>query len=414
MFRCTSRARSAVRLVRSSSLLALAAFAVACGNGGDGGGGIPASTTVALEAAFDGAVFDRPVKLVQHPDDDDRWYVVEQGGAIVTFLASAPAATREVAVDLSTSVILGATTGGGEQGVLGLAFDPAFDAVTGGELYIAYTDEAADESILARYSSSDGGLRFTFEEVVLAIDHPRSNHNGGDLVFDRDGDFLFYSMGDGGGGGDPDENGQDTTTLLGTILRLDVRSLAPPGEDYAIPPGNPFEGNPTCRGGFGAVDCPEIWAWGLRNPWRMAVDPVTGDLWTGDVGQSAREEIDRILGDRNYGWDCVEGDRDFQFIPPCDTIVFEPPEAVHDRTEAGAITGGVVYRGSDIPSLRGFYVYGDFVTGRVWALDTTTTDPPEVLGLPLHSIAAFGQGRDGEVYLVTFSAPSIYRLVPAR
>ncbi|MGH0029441.1 MAG: PQQ-dependent sugar dehydrogenase, partial [Myxococcota bacterium] len=397
----------ALALALSASLFAPT---VGCSGGGSGGGGGAAAVDVELVEAFGGLVFDRPVKLVQHPDDPDRWYVVEQGGPIMTFLASDPQNTLSTAVDLSTTVNLGVTTRG-EQGVLGLAFDPDFDATTGGELYIAYTDEDTDQSILARYQSGDGGLTFTPLTVpLLAIAHPNSNHNGGDLAFGIDGDFLFYSMGDGGG---TSTNGQDARTLLGTILRLDVRGTPPPGLDYGIPSGNPFAGNPSCASGPGSVPCPEIWAYGFRNPWRFSIDSLTGDLWAGDVGENDREEIDFVVAGRNYGWECREGDLDYAFVPPCGTTPLEPPEVVHDHTEAESITGGYVYRGSDIPSLLGHYVYGDFITGGVWAFDTLSNAPPEDLGLPTHNISAFGQDDDGEIYLVTFSSPSIYRLAPS-
>jgi hypothetical protein len=171
-------------------------------------------------------------------------------------------------------------------------------------------------------------------------------------------------------------------------------------------------GNPSCFAGPGTMPCPEIWAWGFRNPWRFGIDPMTGDMWVGDVGQAAFEEVDQVLPGLNYGWDCREGNQNFEFTGPCTTATLEPPEAVHPRTDARAITGGAVYRGTDIPELDGFFVYGDFATGNVWALDTTTDSPPRKLNLPVHNVAAFGQDVDGEIYLVTFSTPSIYALVP--
>jgi len=296
---------------------------------------------------------------------------------------------------------------------LGLAFDPDFDAVTGGELYLSYTDDAAGEVVLARYESDDGGLTFTPLTVpLLAIDHPRDNHNAGDVQFDADGLFLYWSMGDGGGTGDPDVNGQNTKNLLGTIMRLDVRAMAPPGLPYAIPPMNPFTGNASCYAAPQSLPCPEIWAYGFRNPWRFGVDPLTGDLWVGDVGQSTVEEIDFVVRGGNYGWNCLEGNVNYDFVPPCGTTSFQSPEVVHGRTEAQSIVGGAVYRGTDIPALAGYFIYGDFVTGNVWALDTRTAAPPIQLSVPALAVSAFGQDADGEVYVVTFESPSIYRLVP--
>jgi glucose/arabinose dehydrogenase len=396
-------------------------LSLACGGGGGsggGGGGGDAGDASDLALlwveAFAGLTLTRPVKLVQHPSDDDRWYAVEQGGRVRTFLASDPAATLATAVDVGAAVDLGATTG--EQGLLSLAFDPAFAAT--GEIYLTYTDEASDESVLARYASGDGGLTFaaTADPIVLAIPHPRSNHNGGDLAFGPDG-FLYYSLGDGGGSNDPDENAQDPTNLLGAVLRLDVRGAPDPGLAYAIPLGNPWQANPACDGGSGVFPCPEIWATGLRNPWRMSFDPVSGELWLGDVGERTREEIDRIVRAGNYGWDCIEGD-----VPVpgegagCDFASFEPPEVVHTwgSSVARAITGGVVYAGTDVPELDRHYVYGDFISGRFWALDLNDPNGPALpLDLPAAPVAAFARDRDGEVYAVVFSNPPVRRLAPA-
>lgn len=388
------------------------AIASACGSGGSSGGGAAATDLppLALAPAFGGLAFTNPVKLVQHPGDADRWYVVEQGGLVHSFLASDPGGTRQVAADVDALVDLGDTTSS-EQGLLSLAFAPDF--AVSGEVYLSYTDEAADDSVLARWESGDG---VTFapsaDPIVLAVPHPRSNHNGGDLGFGRDG-FLYYSLGDGGGAGDPDENGQDTTTLLGAILRLDVTSPPPPGRDYAIPPTNPFAASPHCDTGSGAAPCPELFAWGLRNPWRFSFDLASGALRTGDVGQSSQEEIDLVVLGGNYGWDCREGELDYEPEPACNTARFVAPEAVHGRSDARSITGGVVYRGSGIRELDGYYVYGDFLTGRIFAFDTRVADAPVVrLGVDT-SVSAFGQGRDGEVYLVGFGTPSIQMLVRA-
>lgn len=413
-----SRSRSASLATRRSRALALCAALAACssgGGGGDGGSGgvgrVPPD--IELLAAFDELSFEHAVKLVQHPSDATRWYVVEQGGKILTFLSTDPTGTLTTALDLveDFDVNLGNTTTG-EQGLLGMAFDPGF--ATTDDIYLAYTDEASDESILARYASLDGGLTIvpSANPILLAIPHPEDNHNGGDLAFGPDG-FLYYSMGDGGGAGDPDENAQDRTVLLGKILRLDVHAAPPMGRRYAIPNSNPFSPNAICDSGSGAQPCPELYAWGLRNPWRMNFDPATGALWLGDVGQGMREEIDRILGGRNYGWNCFEGDLPYENDSGCNGVRFETPEAVHDRTEARAITGGVVYRGGAIPGLQGFYIYADFVTGRFFALDVNDATPsPVPLGLPTSSVSAFGQARDGDIYVVTFDSPSIYRVVP--
>jgi glucose/arabinose dehydrogenase len=391
------------RCWKVGSPFAVGLLVAACGGGGGNGGGgnpPPPPATVRFEAAFGGESFALPLKLVQHPANADRWYVVEQRGRVFTLLASNPAGSRALAVDLE---VLRDLATGSEEGLLGMAFSPSF--ASDGEVFFSYTELSAtnSDSVVARFESSDGGLSFApaaGNPDVIRFDSQESNHNGGDIAFGPDG-FLYYAMGDGGGAGDPDpEDGQNLTTLYGKILRLDV-SVSP----YAIPPDNPFAGTAN-RG--------EIWAYGLRNPWRMSFDLQTGELWVGDVGQSTQEEIDRIVKGGNYGWDCREGDQAFDPDANC-TPPFVEPEVVHGRSEARSITGGYVYRGSAIPSLANTYVYGDFITGRVFAYrfqaNPTRVDelaPPAGL-----NISSFGQGRDGEIYLLDHSGtPSIYRLAP--
>jgi len=383
-------------------LCAIALFAVSCGGGGAGGAGAgnPPPATIRFVPAFGSESFAMPVKLVQHPTDADRWYVVEQRGRVFTLLASNPAGSRALAVDVAAAFDL---TTGGEEGLLGMAFSPSF--ATNGEAFFSYTERSATnaDSVVARFRSADGGLTFApvaGNSDVIRFDSEQNNHNGGDIAFGPDG-FLYYAMGDGGGGGDPDpEDGQNLDTLLGKILRLDV-SVAP----YASPPDNPF---------VGSAGRDEIWAYGLRNPWRMSFDAQTGELWVGDVGQSTLEEIDRIVKGGNYGWDCREGNVDFDPDPNC-TPPFVEPVVVHGRSEAQSITGGYVYRGSALPSLANSYVYGDFVTGRVFAY-RFLMNPPRVdeLSPPAGlDIASFGQSRDGEIYLIDYAgAPSIYKLEP--
>ena len=399
--------RSTFRAAARIASIGLAALA--CGGGGGSAGGsssVPDGFT--LEATFGSLDFDQPVKLVQHPVDDDRWYVVEQGGKIFTFLASNPAGTVEEVLDLvaDQGIDLQHDTEGAEQGLLGLAFDPDFN--NGGELYLAYTDEDDQDSILARYESPDvdGPFVPTAEPIVLAIPHPANNHNGGDILFGPDG-YLYYSMGDGA----MSANAQNTSSLLGKVLRIDVLGAPAAGEDYAVP-GNPFAGNPFCdAAGVGptGLPCPEVYAWGLRNPWRMNFDPETEQLWLGDVGESLREEIDLVVSGGNYGWSCVEGNLETGM---CILPVSIAPVAVHGRTDAAAITGGAVYRGSAIPDLEDFYIYGDFVRQRFFTFHIDDPRPARLEGLDPHNVSAFGQGRDGEIYVVTFDSPSIYKIVP--
>ncbi|HKA16222.1 MAG TPA: PQQ-dependent sugar dehydrogenase [Myxococcota bacterium] len=390
----------------------------ACDSGGGGGGdgmagtGGFVSSAVALAPAFGGISFSSPVKLVQHPTDDDRWYVVEQGGRVRTFLATNASGTVATAANVPSADP--AFVSGGEQGLLGLAFDPNF--ATSGEAYLTYTRSGT--SILARWVSRDSGVTLTPDSapVVLAFRHPFANHNGGDIVFGPDR-FLYYSMGDGGGGDDPEDNGQNRNVLLGKMMRIDVNS-AQGSDTYAVPADNPFAaGNAHCNNQTAPAThpCPEIWAYGLRNPWRMNFDPATGKLYVADVGQGAQDEIDIIVKGGNYGWDCVEGELDHSSLSTaqCSGVPFVPPEIVHGRSEANALIGGAVYRGTAIASLRGFYVYGDFVTQLFFTFDTAVANaPPQRLGLPPTPVTAFGQGRDGEIYVVGFGSPSIQKIVP--
>ena len=392
----------------------LCAGAVACG-GGNGSDNEPGDeiTGITLAPAFNGRTFNKPVKLVQHPTIDDRWYVVEQDGLVKTFLGSSGTATT-TAADIPIAV------GFGEQGLLGMAFDPFF--ASSGEIYLAYTDASDEDLVLQRWVSDDNGLTFDPSTVILRIPHPgQTNHNGSDLAFGPNDGFLYYSTGDGGGSGDPDRNAQNRNVLLGKILRLDVNGLdgaIPAGKTYGIPDDNPFESNPQCNvSGAGTVPCPEIWAFGFRNPWRMNFDSGPGGtdrLYVGDVGEGAQEEIDRVVRGGNYGWDCFEGEVPFQNVTACNSETFVEPEVAYEQGSGGnAVTGGAVYRGSVIPGLRGFYFYADFFRGPIFAFDVEDDNAPaQPTSASEDSISAFGHGRDGEVYPVDLDGP-IWKIVPS-
>ncbi len=241
----------------------------------------------------------------------------------------------------------------------------------------------------------------------------RSNHNGGDIAFGPDG-FLYAAFGDGGGAGDPDGNGQDISNLLGSIVRIDVDS-AP--EIYAIPDDNPFASEQKCAQGFsaGINGCPEIFAWGFRNPWRFSFDSVAGDLWTGDVGQNSWEEIDRVELGGNYGWNTREGAHCYSPSSGCATENLIDPITEYGHDVGFSVTGGYVYRGTAIPGLIGFYVFGDFGTGRLWvvAADSPIGTAPIELADTTLAIAAFAQGVDGELYVLNYGNPGgIYQIVP--
>jgi glucose/arabinose dehydrogenase len=228
----------------------------------------------------------------------------------------------------------------------------------------------------------------------------QSNHNGGSIRFGQDGN-LYLSVGDGGGGGDPSETGQDNTDLLGSVLRLNVT-----GEPtYAVPGDNPFAG-----GGDPGNDL--VWAYGLRNPWRMSVDSDTGGIWLGDVGQGSREEVDQIVAGGNYGWDCKEGLSDYEIDGCPDDSAFVAPRATYGHGGGNqAVTGGYVYRGSDMPELDGWYIYADAYSGRFWAVNTVDTNAPVQLLDTIEFIYSFAELADGELLVLTLSG--IYRLAHA-
>lgn len=351
----------------------------------------PAGNGVSFVPAFGGRSFTAPVELVFGPEG--RAYVVEQGGRVKVVPASGGETTE--AIDLSDRI-----ASGGEAGLLGLAFDPSF--ATNGFVYMYFTRKGrtgtdfALEDVLARFTSTDGGATFdpASEKVLLAVDDPFSNHNGGHVAFGPDG-WLYVGLGDGGSGGDPLGNGQNVEVLLGKLLRIDPHG----GEPYGIPPENPF-----ANGG----GRPEIYARGLRNPWKFSFDAVSGDLWLGDVGQGAHEEVDLVVSGGNYGWSVREGKHCFA-ARECASAGLVDPVAEYGRDEGASITAGYVYRGTRIPELVGKLIYGDFVSGNVWSVDAKQTSGT-LLASSSFKISSFGQSPDGEVYLVDYASGEIQQL----
>ena len=352
----------------------------------NGLGAIGAST---IRLADHATGFSAPLDVVASPDATGSLYVVEQAGRV--------RAVRNGTTLTTPFLDLGAkTTGGGERGLLGLAFHPNY--AENGRFFVYYTQKANPNGAIAiaeyaRGASPDVAVQGS-GKVILTVPHPGySNHNGGMLAFGPDG-FLYAGTGDGGGGGDPDENGQDVNTKLGKILRIDVDSKAA-GKEYNIPSSNPF------AAGGGA---PEVFILGVRNPVAVLVRSQTGDLWIGDVGQSAREEADLepvgTAGGRNYGWRTIEGTICTPaFGSPCPPPPnYAPPVFDYDRTAGGSITGGFRYRGNRIPALAGAYLYGDFVTQRMWAATTNGqggwTAQQQLLVAP-SGIASFGEDVQG-------------------
>jgi glucose/arabinose dehydrogenase len=344
--------------------------------------------------AFPALTFRRPVDLQQPNDQTDRLFVVEQEGIISVFPRNAPTA-KKTFLDIAARV----DDAGTEEGLLGLAFHPQYK--TNGYFFVNYTASNPERTVISRFkvSSDPDKADAASELVIMTFGQPYTNHNGGQLAFGPDG-YLYIAIGDGGSGGDPHNHGQDLTTLLGSIARIDVSTTE--SSTYSIPPDNPFKGNTS---GYRE----EIYAYGLRNPWRLSFDAETGKLWTGDVGQNGYEEIDIIESGGNYGWKLMEGKH--CYVSNCEQTGLKPPVWEYPRNQGVSVTGGFVYRGSLLPSLDGEYVYADFGSQKVWALDATDINSPvnRELVTANFPIASFGVDVDNEIYLCGFDG-KIHRL----
>jgi len=374
----------------------------------------PASgAAITLNNAFPNLNFSLPLQMLQAPNNPNRWYVVEKGGTIRYFNNNTNATTSTLFANISARV----DSTPNEAGLLGMAFDPNF--ASNGYVYLSYTRTGTTgplTSYISRFQSPDNGQTLTIpaanlEQVILTVEQPFSNHNGGNIAFGPDG-FLYIGLGDGGSGGDPQGHGQNTSTLLGSLLRVDIRVTTQDwanGIRYYIPPANPFAANNNCNGS----GCAEIYAWGLRNPWRWSFDTATGDLWLGDVGQVTREEIDLVKISGNYGWNLCEGTANY-LTGSCNTPGITAPVVDYSRSNGNcSVTGGYVYRGSRIPGLQGEYIYGDFCSGRIWSLRNGA--PPVIPTLLTDSalqISSFAQGQSGEVYVLNYGAGTIFRIDP--
>jgi glucose/arabinose dehydrogenase len=334
----------------------------------------------------------RPVQAFQRPGDTTNLYIVEQPGRI---LIADPAKrdTKEAAVFLDIRERV--NDGGNEEGLLSIAFHPDFPRKR--ELYAYYTASKPRRSLLSRFTVSEDGLTAdpASEEVLLTIEQPYSNHNGGTVVFGPDG-FAYLSIGDGGAANDPHHYAQNLGSLLGKVIRIDVSRKGDKGEPYAVPADNPFVGRE------GAL--PEIWASGTRNIWRMAFDPKTGDLWAGDVGQNIYEEVSLIKRGGNYGWNAREGFHAFRGGKG--EGPFEEPIVEYHHREGLSITGGQVYRGKAIPALDGVYIYADFVSSNVWGIrmiDGKPTEPAIIAQKRGELIASIDAMHDGTLVVSAFT-----------
>jgi glucose/arabinose dehydrogenase len=369
-----------------------------------------------------------PVHITHAGDDSGRLFVVEQAGRI--YIIKDGSLLAEPFLDIS-----GRVASGGEQGLLSVAFPP--DYASKGYFYVYYTrqgkgDKQGDTVVSRFFITNDADIAdATSERYVTMIDQPYANHNGGQLAFGPDG-YLYIGMGDGGDGGDPQNYAQNTAELLGKMLRIDVESqpVMPPQDaftvylpsitansesmqdirNYLIPPTNPF----TRTAGYR----PEIWALGLRNPWRFSFDRATGDLYIGDVGQGAYEEIDfqpaESNGGENYGWSCKEGTQDYPptVVENCESLEFVPPIFEYGRSTGGrSVTGGYVYRGSAYPEMQGIYFFGDYNGGIIWGLRPVADGwESEILLQAGFLISSFGEDQAGNIYVLDYLGGRVLKL----
>lgn len=350
--------------------------------------------------------FAQTIGIRQSANDTSKFFVFQRLGAIRRFDNNASVSSAPLYLQINNIY------GGNEGGLLGLAFHPNWPTVK--ELFVSYTTGTNDANMVSRISrlviSNDSSLPATFsEQVLLTVDQFNSNHNGGDLHFGPDG-YLYAAFGDGGASGDPSGHGQNNTRLLSSMVRIDVVGVSYPSPGYNIPGDNPFSGNTKCGPAANASNCPEIYAWGFRNPWRFSFDNPSSRLWLADVGQNLYEEINTVLRGQNYGWRCREGAHDFN-TSGCGGGLTDP---VHEYTHSNgnlAVTGGYVYRGTDAPSLSGKYLFADYASGRIWTLTESggSFTSNEVVDTSL-AIGGFGQGVDGEVYILpTVAAGGIWK-----
>jgi glucose/arabinose dehydrogenase len=356
---------------------------------------------VEIQPAFPNLSFERPVDFQQPDDGTDRVFVVEQAGTIYVFENDASVESAEVFLDIEEKV----SRQGNEEGLLGLAFHPQFSS--NNYFYVYYSAANPRRSVVARYevdpNNPDRALEDS-ETILMEIAQPYGNHNGGQISFGPDG-YVYIGLGDGGSGGDPQNNGQDPSTLLGSIIRIDVDNPAD-GQLYGIPNDNPFVDNTE---GYRE----EVYAYGLRNPWRFSWDAETGQMWTGDVGQNAYEEVDIVEKGENYGWNIMEGTHCYEPETGCDRSGLVLPIVEYPREEGVSVTGGFVYRGSDVPALEGKYVYADYASGKIWALtfDDKEAVENELLSNSDLAISSFGVDRESELYICAFDG-KIYRFAP--
>jgi glucose/arabinose dehydrogenase len=389
--------RSRPLLILTLSLIGLAP-ASACGSDSTGIVGPPDGTAaVGLEPVATG--LNNPLYLTSPPEENDRLFIVEQAGTIR--IVKAGTLLPDPFLDISDRV-----SSGGERGLFALAFDPAY--ASNGRFVVHYTDPSGNTRLSVFHVSADPDRADPLSEtIVLTAQQPFPNHNGGQILFGPDG-YLYMGLGDGGGGGDTQGNGQRITDLLGDILRLDLSS----GTSAVPPADNPFVGRTDAE--------PAVWSYGLRNPWRFSFDRATGDLYIADVGQNAWEEVDVATAAAgigkgvNYGWNRMEGTHCFG-ASSCDTNGLALPVLEYDHGQGCSITGGYVYRGAAIPALQGHYFYGDYCGGWVRSFrvqDGQAVDQAQWPTLaPGGPVLSFGEDQAGELYVLSANG-TVFRIVP--
>ena len=360
---------------------------------------------VHFEPIHTSLVFNEPIQVLFDGINNDTMYVVEKDGVVLRVSTNKKETEKPVFLDISDRVVIT----NDEEGLLSLAFHPNYEKNS--ELFVWYSAQKPKRSVLSRFikNKDTETADSSSEEIILEVQQPWANHNGGTVLFGKDG-FLYVGIGDGGAANDPHKNGQNKNTLLGSVIRIDVdkKSKKTP---YSIPPSNPLVGQDGVR--------EELWAWGLRNPWRMSFDRKTGLLWVGDVGQNSWEEIDIVKKGGNYGWNFREGKHDFSKNKNEDQELIDPIFE-YGRRAGGSITGGYVYRGKEIPSLVGSYIYSDYLSKRSWSLapdekDNTIYKSTRIAKKTPIAIASFSESPSGEILACGFSNPysqkgKIYRL----
>jgi uncharacterized repeat protein (TIGR03806 family) len=377
------------------------------------GGGSIATERVFPNLRFRDAagVTRNPLLMIQAPRDRSRWFVAERFGTLKVFANDPAVSTSSMFLDIGARV----ESSCAECGLLGLAFHPNFPATP--KAYVVYTSldrngVGGPDTHLSEFTSADGGLTLNpaSERVIITIYKNSVHHHGGNIIFGRDG-YLYFIAGDGNSARRNDA--QDLHTLLGKVIRIDVNGTTGSAL-YRIPADNPFAASTaTCQAnGTGTQNCPEIWAWGFRNPWRWSFDRQTGDIWLGDVGEATIEEVNRVVRGGNYGWRCFEGTQNTARGCGTPTGTFLPPVAQYTHSLGQAVTGGYVYRGAAIPSLVGQYLFADFVSGRIWNVPSDT--PPTVnveegydSGL---NVSSFAEDPDGELYVVNMRG-DLHRII---